>query len=84
MTLNDEKVRYFLCCYQNMSSEVAVLRVVRQGKHTVEQKISPGEQLLFSAVAGETASIYSVHGGEESLTETVSCSELRYLPNDDA
>lgn len=80
---NDQKTRYFLCCYQNDTDQALILRIVRQANSTIEQEISPGEQLLFSAGPGEMVSLYSLQHGEEVLTKVIACDQLRYLLSDD-
>ncbi|MGF1538087.1 MAG: DUF1830 domain-containing protein [Elainellaceae cyanobacterium] len=82
MTFNSEKARYFLCCYQNTTDKSLSLRIVRRS-NTINQDISPGEQLLFSASADEIANIYSFQQDKEILEETIVCSQLRYLPSDE-
>ncbi|MGB3612646.1 MAG: DUF1830 domain-containing protein [Elainellaceae cyanobacterium] len=82
MFRNDEKVRYFLCCYYNASDEAVVLRIMRTGDATLEQSISPREQLLFSAADGETVEVYTVQNGVETFLETMSCAQLRHVPGE--
>lgn len=84
MRFNDQKVRYFLCCYHNLSDQPIILRVIRQSDSAIEQEIAPGEQILFSASIDEVASIYRICQAQETLMETFPCAQLRYLPGDDA
>lgn len=82
MTFNDEKARYFLCCYENTTDKSLSLRILRRS-NTIAQEISPGEQLLFSASADEVANIYTLQQDKEVLKETIVCSQLRYLPSEE-
>jgi len=83
MLRNEEKVRYFLCCYYNAFDEAVVLRILRTGNATLEQRILSGEQLLFSAADGEAVDVFRLQNDIEHFTEAIPCSQLRHMPGDD-
>ncbi|MEO0408867.1 MAG: DUF1830 domain-containing protein [Cyanobacteria bacterium P01_A01_bin.135] len=83
MLRKGEKVRYFLCCYQNASDGPVLLCVPRQRGGTIEQQIAPGEQLLFSATEHEMVEIYQETKGDKVLMAQFASAELRYISGDE-
>ncbi|HEY9881825.1 MAG TPA: DUF1830 domain-containing protein [Leptolyngbyaceae cyanobacterium] len=72
-----ENLNNILCCYQNTTNQIQVIRVPSSLPQVFEKVVFPGERLLFEAFSHAELQIYGSSADNATEVACILCSQLQ-------